>query len=155
MKNIDKLVLLAAIVLAVDICSVNAQTVTGSIGNGTFTPGKAVRVKVILSLPANLHANSNKPGGEYSVPTTVRASASGARVGAVSYPRGHDRKFAFSSETLNVYEGRTTFSFNVTVPSTFKGSTLRVNVAVKYQACTNEVCYPPKTKEITLTAKKQ
>ena len=28
-----------------------------------------------------------------------------------------------------------------------------VRVAVKYQACTDEVCYPPKTKEVTLTAR--
>jgi DsbC/DsbD-like thiol-disulfide interchange protein len=155
MKNIYNLLFLSAIFFAFGICSANAQTVTGSIGNGTFTPGKPVHATVVLSLPGGLHANSHNPGGEYSVPTTVRATASGVRIGAVSYPRGHNRKFDFSSETLNVYEGRTAFSFNVTVPSTYKNSTLRLNVTLKYQACTNEVCYPPKSKQITLTARAQ
>ncbi|MBV9217286.1 MAG: hypothetical protein JO053_14045, partial [Acidobacteria bacterium] len=53
---------------------------------------------------------------------------------------------------LNVYEGRVSFSFNVTVPPSFNGKSLRVNVTVRYQACTNEVCYSPKSKQITLTA---
>ena len=155
MKNIYKLLFFTAIFFAFGLCSANAQTVTGTIGNGTFTPGKSVRATVVLSLPGGLHANSHNPGGEYSVPTTVRASAKGVRIGAVSYPRGHNRKFEFSADTINVYEGRTSFGFNITVPSTYKATTLRVNVTVKYQACTNEVCYPPKSKQITLTARSQ
>jgi len=155
MRNIYKLVFLSAILFAVSLSTANAQTVNGSIGNGTFTPGKTVRATVYLSLPAGLHANSHNPGGEYSVPTVVRASVQGAHVGAVSYPRGRNRKFEFSSDTLNVYEGRTAFGFNINVPASYKSSTLRVNVTVKYQACTNEVCYPPKSKDVTLTARKQ
>ena len=152
MRNIYKLVFLTAAFFAA-ASAANAQTVTGSIGNGTFTPGKTVRATVYLSLPEGLHANSNRPGGEYAIPTTVRASATGAKIGAVSYPRGHDRKFEFSSDTLNVYEGRTKFAFDVKVPATYTGKSLRVNVTVKYQACTNEVCYPPKSKQVTLTAR--
>lgn len=155
MTNIYRLVFLSAIFLAGCICTANAQTVTGSIGNGTFTPGKSVRATVVLSLPGGLHANSHNPGGEYSVPTTVRSSARGARIGAVSYPRGHNRTFEFSSTPLNVYEGRTSFGFNITVPANYSSSTLRLNVTVKYQACTNEVCYPPKSKQVTLTARRQ
>jgi len=152
MRTISKLFFLAAMFFAVNLCA-NAQSVNGSIGNGTFSPGKTVRATVYLSLPAGLHANSHNPGGEYSVPTVVRASVQGAHVGAVSYPRGRNRKFEFSSDTLNVYEGRTAFGFNINVPASYKSSTLRVRVTVKYQACTNEVCYPPKTQEVTLTAR--
>ena len=106
MKKIMRTGILAAVIVAAGyLTSINAQTVTGSIGNGTFTPGKPVRAVVVLSLPGGLHANSHSPGGEYSVPTTVRATASGVRIGAVSYPRGRDRKFEFSADTINVYEG--------------------------------------------------
>jgi thiol:disulfide interchange protein len=133
--------------------SAKAQSVTGSIGNGTVAKGVASRATVVLSIPGGLHVNSNRPNGEYQIPTTVRASGNGVRIGSVTYPRGRNRKFSFSETSLNVYEGRATFNFNVTVPATFKGSSVSVRVAVKYQACTNEVCYPPKTKDITLTAK--
>jgi len=133
--------------------TMNAQSVSGSIANGTVTRGKAARATVVLSLPGGLHANSNRPGSQYAIPTTVRASAKGVRIGAVTYPRGRNRKFSFSEDTINVYEGRPSFGFNVTVPDNYKGNTVKVNVAVRYQACNDEVCYPPKTKNVTLTAR--
>lgn len=143
------LLLIAAGVLA----NVSAQSVSGSIGNGTAARGKATRGTIVLSIPGGLHANSNRPGSEYAIPTTVRLSSPGAKVGGVSYPRGKNRKFSFSSDTINVYEGRVSFPFTLTVPATFKGSSIRVNASVRYQACNDEVCYPPKTKEVTLTAR--
>ena len=106
----------------------------------------------MLTVPGGLHVNSSRPNSEYAIPTTVKLSAVGARVGTVSFPRGKNRKFAFSEDTINVYEGRTAFGFNVIVPANYKGSTVKVRAVVRYQACTDEVCYPPKTKEITLTA---
>lgn len=130
----------------------SAQTVSGSIGNGTAARGKATRGTVVLSIPGNLHVNSNRPDSQYSIPTTVRLTATGARVSGPTYPRGVNRKFAFSENTINVYEGTVRFPFTVTVPAGFKGNTVRVRAVVRYQACTNEVCYPPRTKEIMLTA---
>ena len=129
----------------------NAQTVSGSIG--TVARGGSVKGTVTLSIPGGLHVNSSRPNSQYAIPTSVRVSATGAKAGAVTYPRGKNRKFQFSEDTLNVYEGTVTFPFNLTVPSSFKGSTVRVRAVVRYQACTDEVCYPPKSKEVTLTAK--
>ena len=154
LKSFYKIVFLTAMIaISGYFAGVNAQSVSGSIGKGTVSRGAPTRATIVLSLPSGLHANSNRPGSEYAIPTTVRASANGAKVGAVSYPRGHNRKFQFSENTINVYEGRTAFGFNVTVPANYRGSSIRVNVTVRYQACTNEVCYPPKSKEITLTAR--
>ena len=132
----------------------SAQSVSGSLPK--VTKGKATRATVYLSLPAGLHANSHNPNSEYAIATTVRAtSVRGVRIGAVSYPRGHSKKFGFSETPINVYEGRVPFGFTVTVPATFKGESVRVTVSVRYQACTNEVCYAPKSKSLTLTASVQ
>ena len=128
----------------------HAQDISGSVG--AVKRGGSVRGSIVMNVPNNLHVNSNSPNSEYAIPTTVKISAVGAKVGAVGYPRGNSRKFAFSEDSLNVYEGRNVFSFNLSVPAKFKGSQVKLRVAVRYQACTNEVCYPPKTKEITLTA---
>jgi thiol:disulfide interchange protein len=140
---------LAAVIFAGGLM-VNAQSVSGSIAGGSVTRGKAGKATVMLSIPGGLHVNSNRPTGEYAIPTTLRATAKGVKIGRVSYPRGHNRKFAFSESSINVYEGRVPFTFDVTVPATFKGNAVSVRVVVNYQACTNEVCYPPKSKEITL-----
>jgi len=141
---------LTFIFLAGGFYQINAQTFSGSIG--TIKRGGSAKGTIVMSIPGGLHVNSNRPNSEYAIPTVVRVSAVGAKVGGVGYPRGRNRKFGFSEDTLNVYEGRSAFSFNLTVPANFKGNVVKVRAVVKYQACTNEVCYPPKTKEITLTA---
>ncbi len=129
----------------------NAQTFSGSIG--AVKRGGATKGTIVMSIPSGLHVNSSRPNTEFAIPTVVNLSAAGAKVGTVMYPRGTNRKFEFSDDTLNVYENRAVFSFNVAVPANFKGDTIKVNAVVRYQACTEQVCYPPKNKEITLTAK--
>ena len=129
----------------------NAQTVNGSIG--TIKRGGAAKATVVMEIPGGLHVNSNRPGSEFAIPTVIKASASGAKVGGIIYPRGKNKKLTFSEDTLNVYENRAIFTFNVTVPAKFQGDTVKIPVTVRFQACTDEVCYPPKNKEFTLTAK--
>ncbi len=133
------------------VWSANAQTVTGSLRNGSR--GATARGSILLSIPAGLHVNSNRPNSEYAIPTTVRLSGDGVTFGAVSFPRGKNRKFQFSENAINVYEGLVSFPFTVRIPAHFRGNTVKVRAVVRYQACTDEVCYPPKNKEITLTAK--
>lgn len=133
--------------------SVNAQTINGSIGNGSVARGSSARGTIVMNIPGGLHVNSNRPNSQYAIPTSVRVSGAGLRIGAVNYPRGKNRTFQFSENAINVYEGRVVFPFTVTVPSSFRGNTVRVRAVVRYQACTEEVCYPPRNKEVTLTAK--
>lgn len=133
----------------------NAQSVTGSIGNGTVKRGGATRATVVLSIPGGLHVNSNRPNNEYAIPTVVRVTSNEARLSAVTYPRGASKKFGFSDKPISVYEGRAAFNFNVTVPANFRGSTIRVRAVVRYQACNDEACFPPREKEVTLTARVQ
>lgn len=141
--------LLAACLLGL-FGTASAQSINGSIG--PVKRGGSTRGTVVMNIPGGLHVNSNRPNSEYAIPTTVRVSGAGVKIGGVTYPRGKNRKFEFSENSINVYEGRATFNFNVTVPANYRGNSIRVRVLVKYQACTDEVCYPPKTQEITLTA---
>jgi Disulphide bond corrector protein DsbC len=151
-KRSFNLLFVTLVLCIAGVSALKAQTVTGSIANGTVSRGKAAQAIVILSIPGGLHVNSSRPASEYAIPTSVRPSATGARISAVRYPRGRDHKFSFSEVPINVYEGTTKFTFSVTVPEAFKGKRISVRVAVKYQACTEEVCYRPTTKDVTLTA---
>jgi len=151
MKKLLFSLFLSLIFVAGAFIEANAQTFSGSIG--TIKRGGSAKGTVVMSVPGGLHVNSNRPNSQYAIPTVVKLSAAGAKVGAVGYPRGKSRKFGFSEDSINVYEGRTAFSFNVTVPANFKGNVVKVRAVVRYQACTDEVCYAPKSKEITLTAK--
>jgi len=143
----------AVVLLGSSFLVTNAQTVTGTIAKGEVTKGRKAKATVVLDIPHDLHTNSNNPGSEYAIPTTVKITpVSGVKIGSVVYPRGMNKKFEFSEKALNIYEGKVEFTFDVTVPTSYRKQKVEIKVAVRYQACTNEVCYPPKTKETTLVA---
>lgn len=127
-------------------------TVTASLAKSTIARGSSAKGSVVLTIPEGLHVNSNKPDSEYAIPTTVRLTGVGLKIGAVAYPQGTNRKFQFSESELNVYEGKISIPFTLTVPRGFRGKTLTAKALVRYQACTEQVCYPPRNKEVVVTA---
>lgn len=141
-----------AAILFFGVMAVSAQELSGSIEGNSIKRGGTARAIIVLDIPAELHVNSNTPNSEYSIPTTVKVKSENAKLGDVRYPKGHDRKFGFSDGVLNVYEGRVEFSFDVAVPADFSGDAVSVEVTVRYQACNDEECYPPKNKKIKLSA---
>lgn len=150
--RIFKIFFLSVFIFSIAEC-VNAQNISGSIGNGTVKKGSTARGVVILEIPDGLHVNSNRPNNQYAIPTTLRLYSKDINVGKVLYPRGKDKKFPFNEKPINIYEGKVRFIFSVKVPQSFKGKTIKVRAVVRYQACNDEVCFPPKEKEILLTAK--
>ncbi len=127
--------------------------------NGFFSvdraqQGGSFQAAVVMDIPRGLHVNANKPLGKYSVPTVIKIDAPrGFRITPVNYPRGSVRTFRFggSDETrIAVYEGRTIFRFNVSVPAGQPFGVENVRVSVRFQSCTDEVCYPPATRNLDL-----
>ncbi len=141
------------VLLGCSFLATNAQTVTGTIAKGEVMKGRKAKARVVLEIPHDLHTNSNNPGSEYAIPTTVRVTpVGGVKIGSVVYPRGMNKKFEFSEKALNIYEGKVEFAFDVTVPTSYRKPKIEIEVSVRYQACTNEVCYPPTSKKATLVA---
>ncbi|HEX8284071.1 MAG TPA: protein-disulfide reductase DsbD domain-containing protein [Pyrinomonadaceae bacterium] len=127
--------------------------------NGFFSvdpaaQGTSFQAAVVMEIPRGLHVNSNRPLGKYAVPTTVKVDAPrGMRVTPVFYPRGITRAFSFggvSAGRLAVYEGQAIFRFSVTVPAGMELGVARVRVKVRFQSCSDEVCFPPATRELVL-----
>ena len=131
----------------------SAQTIVGGIGKGRVSKGTTARGYAVLKIPKRLHVNSYKPESEYAVPTRVTVKGEGVRAYGVTYPPGKKRKFSFSEDLISVYEGQAYFGFKVAVPKNYQRKTVRVRVSIRYQACTDEVCYAPKTKSIWVSAR--
>ena len=135
--------------------SANAQggnvNVNGFYSTNKAQQGRVVEAAVVLDIPSGFHVNANKVANKFSIPTTVKVEApNGVRVGAVSFPRGKVQKLSFSNEPLSLYEGRPVMRFNVTFPANFQTGVTELSAKVRYQACNNEVCYPPVTRTITM-----
>jgi DsbC/DsbD-like thiol-disulfide interchange protein len=128
--------------------------------NGFFSvdpaqQGSSFQAAIVMDIPRGLHVNGNRPLGKFAIPTTVKVDAPrGMKVSAVTYPRAEVRSFRFGNdvpaERLAVYEGRAVMRFNVTVPANFERGVARIRVNVRYQSCSDSVCFPPKSQELIL-----
>ncbi len=134
--------------------SVKSQiiNVSGSIEKGSVKRGVMAKGSIILSIPNELHINSNKPTSDYMIPTVLKLSSNQVKSTKINYPKGKNLKFDFSDEPINVYEGQTIIKFSFNVPKILKSKRIKIRALVSYQACTNEVCYPPQKKAIILAA---
>lgn len=113
--------------------------------------GKIVQAALVMDIPEGYHVNSSKPLGKYAIPTAVEIKApEGIKVGPLAYPRAVVRSFKFSEEKLAVYEGRAIVRFNVTVPAGRELGAAELTARVRYQSCTDEVCFAPATKEVKM-----
>ena len=101
------------------------------------------------------HINSNHPKSEYLIPTALKVEATtDIVVGKIVYPNGQDMSFAFApDEKLNVYSGDFTVDVVVHPLRSVEPGKYVVRGSLKYQACDNTACYPPKTLPVSFDVK--
>ena len=125
--------------------------VNGSLAASRIARGRAVQGTVVMDIPSGYHANSNRPLERFLIATQLQIEApQGIRVGPIVYPRAILRSLKFSKNKVSVFEGRTTIRFSVTVPRDFKGNSAELKARLKYQACNDDTCFPPQTREVKM-----
>ena len=126
-------------------------TITGAVAPDKIKKGRSVRATVLMDIPHGLHVQSNKPLDKFLVPTKLEVETpSGMNVGPISYPRPLMRKLKFSKGNVAVYEGKAMIRFNVTVPSNYSGGSGEIKGKLRFQACNDESCFPPVTREVKM-----
>ena len=110
---------------------------------------RAQTVELEFAIQDGLHINAHQPRSPYLIPTTLTLSApAGVHVLGVEYPQAKDYHFAFSpKEALSVYTG----SLRILVHLRAQPGTFSMSASLRYQACDNQMCNPPKTLHFTLT----
>jgi len=104
-----------------------------------------------MEIPSGYHTNSNRPLEKFLIATQLQIEApQGVRVGPVVYPRALLRSLKFSKNKVSVFEGRTTMRFSVTVPSSFSGNSADLIGRLRYQACNDDTCFQPQTREVKI-----
>jgi hypothetical protein len=109
-------------------------------------PGKSAKVDLDFRVSPGFHINSSHPHDELLVPTTLKLHPpTNIMVGRIDYPPGMDMTFDFlPGEKLNVYAGDFRISALVIPTGTVTPGMYRVHGFLKYQACDNRQCYPPR-----------
>jgi hypothetical protein len=103
-----------------------------------------------LSLPAGCHANSNAPLESFLIPLKLTWNPGAIEVAETVYPKPAMEQYDFSEKPMSVVGGQfeivTKFKRSATAqpgPSSLTGK-------LRYQACNDKMCFPPKTIEVRL-----
>lgn len=109
----------------------------------TVTAGRPSPIALHFRIKQNLHINSHAPRAEYLIPTVFSIpESSGIRLAGVTYPAGTDFTLpADPDEKLLVYTGEFAIEAKIVAP---QGEHL-VEAKLRYQACNQNACLPPKT----------
>ncbi|MGD0889205.1 MAG: protein-disulfide reductase DsbD domain-containing protein [Acidobacteriaceae bacterium] len=94
------------------------------------------------------HINSHTPKSELLIPTTLNLEPeTGVKPGAPVYPAGEPYSFpSVPGEKLDVYAG----NFIIRLPVVATPGDHTMGATLKYQACDNASCYPPKSLPIKI-----
>jgi hypothetical protein len=121
----------------------------------TALQAKPSTVPLTFKVASGYHINSNHPKSDYLIPTALKIEATtDIVVGKIVYPEGQDMSFAFApDEKLNVYTGDFKVDVVVHPLRSVQPGKYVVRGSLKYQACDNTACYPPKTVPVSFDVK--
>ena len=118
-------------------------------------PGKPAQVPLNFRVAPGFHINSNTPKDEFLIPTALKMDLpTDIVVGKIEYPAGQDVSFPFSPDAkLSVYSGDFTIHLMLhPSPSVLPGN-YALHGVLRYQACDNAACYPPKNLPVSFEVK--
>ncbi|MDG1959493.1 MAG: cytochrome c biogenesis protein CcdA [Candidatus Binatia bacterium] len=116
--------------------------------SGTLAPARdgSSLVQVRATIAHGFHVNAHLPAEKWLIPTTLSLVSPGVSFADFEYPDPLEAEFAFApGKTLLVYEG-TFFMTALASPP----ASQPIEVALRYQACDDQNCLPPKTVRITI-----
>ena len=114
----------------------------------------AVQVRIPVTVKDGYHVNSNKPLDESLIPLKLTWASTGALEGGeIAYPKPLMEKFEFSDpdKPLSVYMGKFELSAKFKVAANAPAGPGVASGKLKYQACSNKACYPPKTIDVNVS----
>jgi hypothetical protein len=109
--------------------------------------GRPAVIEFDFRVSQGLHINSNVPKSEFLIPTKLRfMPPTDIAVGKVEYPAGEELALSFSpKEKLSVYTGDFKVKAQVSASRSATTGPYTVHGELKYQACNDKACFPPKT----------
>ena len=121
----------------------------------TIVRGQEGGINLQFRVASGFHINSNTPTEEYLIPTALKLDVpTDLVVGRIAYPAGEEASFAFApDEKLSVYSGDFELTVNVRALSTVVPGKYEFRGELKYQACDNAACYPPKQTRVNFEVK--
>jgi thiol:disulfide interchange protein DsbD len=117
----------------------------------TIKRGSSGEVILKAVLRPGFHVNSDKPADEYLIPLKLTWAKEPLQAEQVVYPKPQTEKYEFSATPLSVFSGSFEIVTRFKAPTAAAPGAAMMNGKLRYQACNNKECLPPKNLDIAVT----
>ena len=101
-----------------------------------------------VSLKSGFHVNSHAPNDKSLIPLKLTWETSHVEVTGIFYPTPHLEKSEFSDQPLSVFSGNFEIVSKLRRTSLAQPGPGYLAGKLRYQACNDKMCLPPRTLEI-------
>jgi hypothetical protein len=112
--------------------------------------GASVESKLSVTLKEGYHTNSNTPSESYLIPFKLTWDESRVKTLGITYPKAHMEKYEFTNVPLSVFTGSFDIVTKFQVPAAAMDGPGVIAGKLRYQACTQTTCLPPKTVDVKI-----
>jgi len=113
--------------------------------------GGSAEYTLKAQLAPGFHVNSNMPGDDYLIPIKLTWNKEPLEAGPVMYPKAQMEKLSFSTNPISVYTGTFEIGTRFKAPASATPGMAFMNGKLRYQACNNKECLPPRTVDVRVT----
>jgi thioredoxin:protein disulfide reductase len=105
----------------------------------------SVEVSLAARLQPGYHVNSDKPLEAYLIPLRLTWESGALETDGIEYPKPVMETYQFSKTPLSVYSGEFEIITKFKVPADAPLGPAMLSGKLRYQACNDTTCFPPKT----------
>ena len=113
--------------------------------------GATGELKITAQLQPGFHVNSNTPSEDYLIPLKLTWAKEPLQAEQVIYPKPLSEKYDFSPTPLSVFSGNFEIVTRFKAPADARNGPAIMNGKLRYQACNNKECLPPRTVDVRVT----
>jgi len=113
--------------------------------------GGTASAKLAVHLRGGYHVNSHSPNDEYLIPLRLRWEEGGpVKALQLTYPKPELRDYGFSDKPVSVFTGNFVIVTRLQAAADAPAGSGTLAGTLRYQACTEKLCLPPRTLEVRL-----
>jgi thiol:disulfide interchange protein DsbD len=110
--------------------------------------GEETSQKLTLDLKPGFHVNSNAPADEYLIPLRLTWAKTPLDAGQIVWPKPEFEHLAFSEKPVSIFSGKFEIVTHFKAPPSATPGFAMMTGKLRYQACNDKECLPPKTIDV-------
>jgi hypothetical protein len=114
--------------------------------------GAPATITLKVSLPAGFHANRNKPTDPNLIPLSLKWTGGPLQSAAIVYPKPELEEYGFTGgKKISVVTGNFELVTKFKVPASAASGMAAETGTLRFQACNDRMCFPPKNVPVNVT----